>query len=106
MFAVNVILSKRHGEPETPNWGHAWAPAEGEAFTEGSYRIGDLLHRQDKWWHLRTETQATHTLRRGHWQSATYHDPDLVLSLAAADVTADVRAVLGQLGMGNTAASR
>jgi hypothetical protein len=94
-FTINFILSKSEGPPEF--WGGPWVPDDGVSFTEGSYRISNMLSRhRDKWWHLKDDDPPIITEA---WRPTSYDDYEAVLAQAAADVTNDVRHVLVKLGM-------
>jgi hypothetical protein len=93
-FTVNVILSRREGEPET--WGGPFPPDDGLSFTEGSYRIGLLVGAKDKWWHLKA---APLPVINEAWQPVSYADPQAALREAVDNVSRDVREALGKLGV-------
>jgi len=93
-FTVNVVLSKREGAPKSD--GGPFPPYDGAALTEGSYRIGHLLGRDDKWWLL---TADSGPVGRVQWRAKSYCNRDAVLRTAADDVTRDVRAALAKLGV-------
>lgn len=92
-FTVNIILSKHEDAPEV--W-FKLSPDNAQSFDEGSYRIGSLLGRKDKWWHLKCSSPAVLTET---WMPVSYGDEAAVLAEAVADVTSDVSAVLSKLGV-------
>lgn len=94
-FTVNIILSRHEGAPEGS--GGPFAPDDGVSFTEGRYRICDLLGRKkDKWWHLKVDEPS---IIREEWRPTSYDDYAIVLSEAVSDVTRDVREALEKLGV-------
>jgi hypothetical protein len=93
-FTVNVILSAALGPPS--RWYH---PAPSEAFlsgSDGSYRLGQLLYKRDKWWCL-APTDALHGLT---WKPSCFVDQGVVFQEAIVDVSQDVEALLRQLHHG------
>jgi hypothetical protein len=88
-FTANVILSRHENAPEV--W-FRLAPEGGGEFAEGCYRLGPLLGQGDKWWCL----ERGGSRDAGVWRAASYDDPAQVVSEAIADVTRDVRAILGR----------
>lgn len=93
-FTVNIILSNRLGLPM--EHGGPFAPDDGVSFVEGSYRIGSLLGRKDKWWHL-SDNEPSMVIEA--WRALSYSSRDTVIAEAIADVTRDVRAVLSRLSV-------
>jgi hypothetical protein len=104
-FTINVIMSKRHGQPK--GW-NIWFPEEGKPFTEGSYRIGEFVaRRKDKWWKLKEEEDYGFSFAMpmnliedkltNLWCAKDYSDHDAVLAEAVENVTKDVKTVLKYL---------
>lgn len=93
-FTINVVLVKHAEVPNVPL--HQFSPETGLPSEEGSYRIGGLLSRRDKWWHLR-DYDGKLSRFADHWFAKKYDDSEKVLVDAVANVTSDVLAVLKKL---------
>jgi hypothetical protein len=94
-FTVNLLLAGPEGSfPDTSAQvrDFKYPPA-------GVYRIGIVLYRKDKWWHL-AETDGSPL--RLSWRATSYGDLDSVREEAVEDVTADVRRILDLMGVGAT----
>jgi hypothetical protein len=107
-FTVNIIISKREGAPN--DWGGPFPPEEGQPFTEGSYRVGHMLGRNDKWWRLKDDSPLIVDdglpVKVDAWRPTSYDDYEALLTEAVADVTRDVCELLGRLGGKPTARPR
>jgi hypothetical protein len=104
-FTINIVLSNREGAPEA--WAEVSPPADEksgaerrkmhESFrAEGDYRIGPLLGRKDKWWHLKRDADSIATEA---WRPTSYENPELVIAEAITDVIRDLRSVFQKLGV-------
>jgi hypothetical protein len=95
-FTVNLILL---GQPVAREMiCHQFAPEDCSNFVEGSYRIGDLLSSEDKWWRLKEmdpEIQKELLIPRGF----KGFGPVVSQVEAVEDVTRDVRHALTKLGV-------
>ena len=93
-FTVNVVFSRHEGAPGHPVTNYLM---EGSTtFEEGCYRIGPLLGRKDKWWHLKDDEALSVTEA---WRPSSYGNYANVIAEAIIDVSRDVRAVLHKLGV-------
>ena len=87
---MNVVLAL---DPKAPRaWGHT--ERVGDHFPEGPYRIGHLVGKKDKWWHLQLDRDHIGTQS---WRPSTYADTSLVLTEVVDDVGRDVATVLNLL---------
>jgi len=86
-FTVNVVVALTDTPPDP-------APQPTEDFWRkraGWYRLGSLLHGDDKWWAL----LPTHPLpTRLSWEPRSYQDEDAVFREAIEDVSGDVGRLL------------
>ena len=85
-FTVNVVLAL---DPKSPR---AWGYTErvGDDFPEGPYRIGRLVGKKDKWWHLQLDKDHVGTQS---WRPSTYADTSIVVAEVVDDVCRDVGTV-------------
>ncbi len=111
-FTINVVLSERMGAPE--DWNGSGALGD-IPMSEGSYRIGFLVGKTDKWWHLSDEKSfwidesgddwsldlpfPDDVAPRSGWEPASYDDSEAVIREAVADVSRDVGVVLCKLNI-------
>jgi len=86
-FTLNVVLALDPKEPRT--WGYT--ERVGDQFPEGPYRIGHLVGKKDKWWHLQLDKDHIGTQS---WRPSSYAEPSLVSGEAVEDVTRDITTVL------------
>jgi Domain of unknown function (DUF4304) len=97
-FTVNVVFSRQEGAPEHP--GTNFLKPGSASFEDGAYRIGPLLGRKDKWWHLKDDDALEVTEA---WRPSSYDQYGNVISEAIKDVSRDEQAVLRKLGVTETA---
>jgi len=117
-FTINVVVASRFGAPGRDNR----KPSTFGRGDEGHYRIGGLTHGKDKWWaltpgmfddeplvqrHVRVlSSTGESTIRTTSaksaimlWHPTSYDDERIVFAEAIADVTIDVRAMLGRAAL-------
>jgi hypothetical protein len=94
-FTVNVILLEGAEAPAAAI-PHPLVPPGGIPDAPGYYRIGTLLSRKDKWWHLHEDNASRLT---ESWFATSYADAAVVLSEAVLNVTDDVKQLLSLLGV-------
>ena len=90
-FAINVVLAADASNPQMAIGNHC-----GTDFRDGYYRIGFLVGKKDKWWHLKAGDDPIITQA---WRPSQYQDLAAVLSEAVDDVTRDVLSVTQLLGV-------
>lgn len=93
-FTINVVLSADKQNPQM-----AIGKRSGADFADGYYRIGFLVGKKDKWWHL---NQDDPPIISAAWRPLSYDDPETVLSEAVADVTRDVLSIMRLLDVNDT----
>ncbi len=90
-FTINVVLAVDASKPMM-----VIGDRSGDNFRDGYYRIGHLVGKKDKWWHLKPDDDPI----TGHgWRPSSYDNPDVVFSEAIADVTRDVLSAMQLLGV-------
>jgi hypothetical protein len=99
-FTINLVLAKDEHRPR--HWGFAEKAADGGPFGEGPQRIGFLIEKKDKWWHLKDDDPPIVTRA---WRPSNYADPKVVIEEAVKDVSRDVLTVLQMLGVPTAAGS-
>jgi len=90
-FTINVVLAIDAKNPQM-----AIGNRSGSDFQDGYYRIGFLVGKKDKWWHLKADDDPILTQA---WRPSGYENLEIVLSEAVDDVTRDVLASLHLLGV-------
>jgi hypothetical protein len=90
-FTINVVVAL-----DAKNPGMANGVRSGSDFRDGYYRIGFLIGKKDKWWHLKADEDSILTQV---WRPSSYDNFDFVLSEAIDDVSGDVLATLHLLGI-------
>jgi len=82
-FTINIVLSSDELNPDLYSQGE-WT---GSDFKDGSYRIGHLIGKKDKWWHLKPDDDP---VLADAWRPTSYAKPESVIFEAVDNVTSDV----------------
>jgi hypothetical protein len=90
-FTINVVLAADANNPRM-----ASGTRTGSDFSDGYYRIGFLVGKKDKWWHLKADKVSILTEA---WRPSSYDDSQVVLREAVSDVTQDVLLAMRLLGV-------
>jgi hypothetical protein len=90
-FTINVVLATDANNPQM-----AMGNRSGQDFGDGYYRIGYLVGKKDKWWHLKADDDPILTQV---WRPSSYDNLAVVLSGAVDDVTRDVQWAMQLLGV-------
>jgi hypothetical protein len=90
-FTINIVLASDEHNPMMYPFAQS-GPRQGE----GYYRIGFLVGKKDKWWHLKQDDDPILTQA---WRPSSYENVDVVIAEAIDDVTRDVLSALRSLNV-------